>query len=71
MLPVSQPAPSRLDLLSTPAGVGLAHVGRGLDRGDELENGVADTDHANDATGDVVEDVVAEEEAAEEDVDCA
>lgn len=61
----------RLDLLSTPAsGVGLAHVGRGLDRGNELEGDVGDTEDANDATGDLAEDLVAEDEAADEDVDC-
>lgn len=61
-----------LDLLGTPAsGLGLAHVGRGLDRGNELEGDVGDTDDADNATGNLAEDLVAEDEAADEDVDCA
>lgn len=51
----------RLDLLGAPAGVGLAHVARGLDRRDELEGNVGDTDNANNATGDVVDDMATEE----------
>lgn len=58
-----------LDLLSTPTGVGLAHVARGLDGGDELENNVTDTDDTDDTTSDVVDDHASEEKAADEDVD--
>jgi len=62
--------PRHLDLLSTPAsGLGLAHVGRGLDRRNELEGDVGDTNDANDATGDLAEDLVAEDETADEDVE--
>lgn len=50
-----RPAPDvlrSLDLLGAPAGVGLAHVGRGLDGGDELEDGIGDTDQADDGARD-------------------
>lgn len=60
----------RLDLLGTPAGVGLAHVGGGLDGRDELEDGVADTDQADDGAGNDAEDAAAEEDGSDEDVDC-
>lgn len=60
---------SALDLLGAPALVGLAHVGRGLDGGDELEGDVADTDEPDDAAGDLAEHVVVEEDRADKDVD--
>lgn len=59
-----------LDLLGTPAGVGLAHVGRGLDGRDELEDGVADTDQADDGAGNDAEDAAAEEDGSDENIDC-
>lgn len=59
---------SRLDLLGTPASVGFSHVLRRLDGGDELESDVANTDDADDATSEVVQEVSPEEKAAEEDV---
>ena len=41
-----------LNLLGTPAsGLGLAHVGRRLDRRNELEANVADADEPNDGAG--------------------
>lgn len=45
-----------LDLLSAPASISLAHVGRGLNGRDELEDGVADTNESNDRSGDNAED---------------
>lgn len=60
-----------LNLLGAPASVCLAHVARGLDGGDELEDDVGDTDNTNDATSDLGEDHVPEDEAAEEDIDWA
>lgn len=55
-----------------PGGLSLAHVAGRLDGGDELEDDVADTDDADDAAGNVADDGLAEEHAAEEDVDwCA
>lgn len=59
----------RLDLLGTPAGIGLAHVARGLDGGNELEDDVGDTDTTDNGTSDVLDDHGAENEAADEDVD--
>lgn len=64
----SSPAFS-LDLLGTPALVGLAHVGRGLDGGDELECDVGDADEADDGAGDDAQNVIGEEDGADEDVD--
>lgn len=60
----------RLDTLSAPAGVGLAHVRWGLDRGHELERDVGDADDANNAAGDDEPGAVAEDKATDEDVDC-
>lgn len=58
-----------LDLFSSPSSIGFAHVGRGLDRGDELEDGVADADDAYGGTGDDAENTTAEKDGADEDVD--
>ncbi len=60
-----------LDLLGAPALVGLAHVGGGLDGGDELEGDVADADEADDAARDDAQDAVVEQDAADEDVEGA
>lgn len=60
-----------LHLLGAPAGVGLPHVGRGLDGGDELEDGVADADEADDGAGDYAQDVAVEQDGADEDVEGA
>jgi hypothetical protein len=58
-----------LDLLGTPASVfGLAHVGRGLDGGNELESDVGNTSKTNNATSDLAENAVAYHQGAEEDV---
>lgn len=59
-----------LDLLGAPAGIfGLAHVAGGLDGGDELEGDVAETDDTDDATSNLAKDEVAQQKAANEDVD--
>lgn len=58
-----------LDLLSTPALVGLAHVGGGLDGGNELESQVSETSETDDGASDVAEHVAVEEKTANEDVD--
>lgn len=60
-----------LHLLGSPTSVGFAHVGGWLDLGDELENDVRDADNADDRAGDDAQDVIAEEDGANEDVDCA
>lgn len=71
---MASPSNSRiwcLHLLGAPSGnVGLAHVAGGLDRGDKLEGDVGNTDNANDATGNFGEEVLAENQAADKDVDC-
>lgn len=59
-----------LDLLGAPAGVGLAHVQRGLDGRDVLEGDVADADEANGTAGNLAEGHLANDEAADKDVDC-
>lgn len=56
-------------MLGTPAGVGLAHVGGRLDGRDELEDGVADTDQADDGAGNDAEDAAAKEDGSDEDVE--
>ena len=61
---------SSLDLLGAPAGVGLAHVRGGLDRGNELEDSVGNTDNADNGAGNDTEDVVVEQDGANKDVDC-
>lgn len=60
-----------LYLLGAPAGVGLPHVGGGLDGGDELEDGVADADEADDGAGDYAQDVAVQQDGADEDVEGA
>jgi hypothetical protein len=47
-----------LDLFGAPAGVGFPHVGRGLNRGDELQGDISDTDESNDGAGNDPEDAV-------------
>lgn len=59
---------SCLDLLGTPAGIGLAHIARGLDRRDELEDDIADADASDDGTRDVLDCPAAQNKAAKEDV---
>lgn len=59
-----------LDLLGTPASVfGLAHVGRGLDGGNELESDVGNTGDTHDAASNLAENAVAHHQRAEEDVE--
>jgi hypothetical protein len=58
-----------LDLLRAPSGISLAHVGRWLNRWDEFEDGVSQSNQANNRTNDVAENVVVEEDGSDEDVD--
>ena len=58
-----------LHLLGAPAGIGLAHVGRRLNGRDELETAVGQANKADDGAGDDAQDVVVEEDGADEDVD--
>lgn len=60
-----------LHLFGAPASVGLAHVGRRLDGGDELENDVADTNEADDGAGEDAQDAVVQEDGADKDVEGA
>lgn len=61
-----------LDLLGAPAGVGLPHVGGGLDGRDELEGRVGDADEADDgAADDLPHRAGVEDDDADEDVDCS
>lgn len=64
-------SPGLLYLLGAPAGVGLPHVGGGLDGGDEFEDGVADADEADDGAGDYAQDVAVQQDGADEDVEGA
>lgn len=61
----------RLDLLRAPAGIRLAHVGRGLDGRDELEDDVGDADSSDDDADDVGEPVTSTKggDGANKDVD--
>lgn len=61
---------AHLDLLGTPARVGLSHAARGFDEGNELEANVANSGDTDDATSDVGNGLVAEKKASDEDVDC-
>ena len=60
----------QLDLLGAPALVGLAHVRGGLDRGNEFQSQVADTDETDKRTGNVAQDVTVQHDRSDEDVDC-
>jgi len=53
-------------LLSTPATVSLSHVGRGLDRRNELEDDIANTDNANENSKDDVKGVAVKKDGAGE-----
>lgn len=60
-----------LDLLSSPSGdIGFAHVGRGLNRGNPLENDVCDTSDSDNGAGNLAEDTSSDDEGSDEDVDC-
>jgi hypothetical protein len=58
-----------LDLLRAPSGISLAHVGRWLNGWDKFEDSVSQSNHANNRTNDVAENVVVEEDGSDEDVD--
>lgn len=63
-------AGSNLDLLGTPALVSFAHVRRGLDRGDELEGDVSETDEGDQRTINDAQHVVVQQNGTDKDVDC-
>lgn len=59
-----------LYLLSTPSScIGVAHVAWGFDRWNEFECNVAKTDDANNGSSNVAEDLLAEEETTDENVE--
>lgn len=61
---------SLLDLFGAPASnLGLAHVDRGLDRRNVLEDDEADADNADSGASDLAEHRIPENKTAEEDVD--
>lgn len=62
-------AGDNLDLLSTPALVGLAHVGRGFNGGNELEGHVCDTDEADQRTVNDAKGAVVQQDGTDKDVD--
>lgn len=69
--PVPAPAPvcgAVLHLLCAPAGVGLPHVGGRLDRRDELEDNVANTDEADNGARDDAQHAAVQQDRAYEDV---
>jgi hypothetical protein len=73
--PAQTPYPTRraarhLHLLSAPPGLSLTHTRRRLDARDELKGGVRDTYSAYDSAKDIAQDMVVEEDCADEDVDC-
>lgn len=57
-----------LHLLGAPAGVGLPHVGRRLNRRDELQNDVADTDKTNNGASNDAQHTVMQQDRADKDV---
>ena len=59
----------RLDLLSTPAPIRLAHILWRLNTGDELKHHVNQADYPNDRAEDDIHGVVLEQDGAAEDVD--
>lgn len=63
-------AEGSLDLLGTPALVGFAHVRGGLDRRNELEGDVSETDEGDQRTIDDAQHVVVQQNGTDEDVDC-
>lgn len=58
-----------LDLLSTPTLVGLAHVGGGLNGGDELEGHVCDTDQTDQRAVNDAKCAVVQQDGTDKDVD--
>lgn len=59
----------RLDLLSAPSLVRLAHVGRRLNRRNELEHDVSDTNDTDNGGSNLAQNGVVEQDTADEDVD--
>lgn len=60
-----------LNLLGAPVRIGVSHVGWRFDLGDEFQRRVADADNDYDGSGDYsVPFANAEDDAADEDVDC-
>lgn len=59
-----------LDLLGTPALVRFAHVRRRLDRWNELQRDVSETDEGNHRTINDAQHVVVQQDRTDKDVDC-
>lgn len=59
-----------LDLFGAPAGVRIPHVGGRLNRRDELERNVTDSDQADERAGDVVLPARGHDRGSDEDVNC-
>lgn len=60
-----------LHLFGAPAGVGLPHIGGGLDRRDELKDGVTNANETDNRARDYAQDVAVEQDGADEDVEGA
>lgn len=58
-----------LNLFGAPTRVAIAHVGGRLDRGDELENNVANANDDDDAAGNVIDGPAFQAQATDQDVD--
>lgn len=58
-----------LNLLSSPAGVGVPHVRRRLDAGNEFERNVSDSDQHDERTIEVLPPFVTHDDASHEDID--
>lgn len=58
-----------LNLLSSPAGVGVPHVRRRLNAGNEFERNVSDSDQHDERTIEVLPPFVTHDDASHEDVD--
>jgi hypothetical protein len=69
LIHTAETANGPLDLLGTPSGVRLSHVRRRLDRGNELEDDVGDTNEADNGPGNYRKCRFTQEDGANKDVD--
>lgn len=60
----------RLDLFRAPAGIGIAHVGRRLDRGNEFEDAVRQANDTNNRAGNDAPPSITDSYGSYKDVDC-